>query len=70
MAISIFLPTDDRKVWINQLIFTLPKVTAEVDQNWIIPIGPGAAEAPSSMIYASNSGEKNRRKINQMKLSP
>ena len=53
MAISIFLPIDDRKVWINQFIFTFPKVPIESCKRWVIPIRFGAVEASNSMIYAS-----------------
>ena len=38
MAISTFLPTDNRKVWINQLILNLPKDPIESGKRWVIPI--------------------------------
>jgi hypothetical protein len=53
MAISIFLPTDDRKVWSSQFISTLPQVAMEVDKQWIIPIRFDIVEASISMMYAS-----------------
>jgi hypothetical protein len=56
MAISIFLPIDDRKVWITQFIFTLPKVPIEADKQRVIPIRYGAVQASISMIYASRAG--------------
>ena len=42
MAISTFLPTDDRKVWINQLILTLPKDPIESGKRRVMPIRFGA----------------------------
>jgi len=45
MAIRIFLPTDERKVWITQFIFTQPKVPIDADKQRVIPIINGAVQA-------------------------
>jgi len=42
MAISTFLPIDDRKAWSDQFILTLLKITIESGNHWIIPIRFGA----------------------------
>jgi hypothetical protein len=56
MAISIFLPIDDRKVWITQFIFTLPKFPIESGKQRVIPIRYGTVQVSLSMIYASKAG--------------
>jgi hypothetical protein len=56
MAISIFLPIDDRKVWITQFIFTLPKFPILAGKQRVIPIRYGTVQASISMIYASKAG--------------